>query len=105
MLALVAGLFVAGLSLAPQSASAAPVIPAPIAATAPVEKAQFGFYVGPGPGYYAPPRRYYGGPRYSRRAYYGRPVYGRPYYAPRRYYDRPRYGRGYGYGRRYYRGY
>ena len=87
MLALVAGLFVAGFALAPQAASAAPVANgAHLAATSavPVETVQYGY----GRRYYGGPRRFYGGPRYGRRFYGGpRRFYGRPYgYGPRRLY-------------------
>lgn len=88
MLALVAGLFVAGFAIAPQAASAAPVANGTQLATtsaAPVETVQYGY------GYrrrFYGPRRFYGGPRYGRRFYGGpRRFYGRPYgYGPRRFY-------------------
>ncbi len=97
MLALVAGLFVAGFAFAPQTASAAPVANGAHlagASTAPVETVQFGYGYGPRR-FYGGPRRGYGGPRYGRRFYGG----------PRRFYGGPRgYGRPYGYGgpRRFY---
>lgn len=95
MLALVAGLFVAGFAFAPQTASAAPIANgAHIAGSsaAPVETVQYGY----GRGYYGGPRRVYGGPRYGRRFYGG----------PRRFYGGPRgYGRPYGYGPRRFYGY
>lgn len=94
MLALVAGLFVAGFAIAPQAASAAPVTNGThLAATSavPVETVQYGY----GRRGYGGPRRVYGGPRYGRRFYGG----------PRRFYGGPRgYVRPYGYGgpRRFY---
>lgn len=99
MLALVAGLFVAGFALAPQAASAAPVANGTHlagASTAPVETVQYGYGYGYGPRrFYGGPRRFYGGPRYGRRFYGG----------PRRFYGGRGYGRPYGYGPRRFYGY